>query len=144
MLNVAEDHLDWHGSMAAYAAGQGPRAGRRGSRSPGVDDPVAAGLLRHRRRPRAGRVSAGRARRPASSASSTACSSTTRSATGWRWRTAASIPVAGPDRDVLTNALAAAALARAVGVPPDAIARGARRVSRRAAPCRRGRDRTTG
>jgi UDP-N-acetylmuramoylalanine--D-glutamate ligase len=44
VLNVAEDHLDWHGSMAAYAAAKaralvGPVA------VAGVDDPVAAGLL---------------------------------------------------------------------------------------------------
>ena len=30
VLNVAEDHLDWHGSMDAYAARQGARAGRPG------------------------------------------------------------------------------------------------------------------
>ena len=44
VLNVAEDHLDWHGSMAAYAAAkaralQGPVA------VAGVDDPPAAVLL---------------------------------------------------------------------------------------------------
>ena len=38
----------------------------------------------------------------------------------WRWRAAASIPVAGPVG--VLDALAAAALARAVDVPPDAIA----------------------
>src|SRR5688572_8878034 len=44
VLNVAEDHLDWHGSMAAYAAAKaralcGPVA------VAGVDDPPAAALL---------------------------------------------------------------------------------------------------
>ncbi len=44
VLNVAEDHLDWHGSMAAYAAAKslalrGPVA------VAGVDDPAAADLL---------------------------------------------------------------------------------------------------
>ena len=44
VLNVAEDHLDWHGSMAAYAAAKaaalvGPVA------VAGADDPVAARLL---------------------------------------------------------------------------------------------------
>jgi UDP-N-acetylmuramoylalanine--D-glutamate ligase len=45
VLNVAEDHLDWHGSMAAYAAAKarvltGPLAAAC------VDDPGAAELLR--------------------------------------------------------------------------------------------------
>ena len=44
VLNVADDHLDWHGSMAAYAAAKamalvGPIA------VAGVDDPAAAALL---------------------------------------------------------------------------------------------------
>jgi UDP-N-acetylmuramoylalanine--D-glutamate ligase len=44
VLNVAEDHLDWHGSLAGYAA-----AKARALLSPvavaGVDDPAAAALL---------------------------------------------------------------------------------------------------
>ena len=35
VLNVAEDHLDWHGSMAAYAAAKAAGAARRRSPSPG-------------------------------------------------------------------------------------------------------------
>ncbi|MBL8925664.1 MAG: UDP-N-acetylmuramoyl-L-alanine--D-glutamate ligase [Pseudonocardia sp.] len=44
VLNVAEDHLDWHGSMAAYAAAKA-RALRGPVAAAGVDDPAAAALL---------------------------------------------------------------------------------------------------
>nr|MDT0526768.1 Mur ligase family protein [Streptomyces sp. DSM 41633] len=44
VLNVAEDHLDWHGSMAAYAADKARALAGRVA-VVGLDDPVAAGLL---------------------------------------------------------------------------------------------------
>jgi UDP-N-acetylmuramoylalanine--D-glutamate ligase len=44
VLNVAEDHLDWHGSMDAYAAAKA-RALRGPVAVAGVDDPRAAALL---------------------------------------------------------------------------------------------------
>ncbi len=44
MLNVAEDHLDWHGSMAAYAADKA-RALTGEIAIAVVDDPGAAALL---------------------------------------------------------------------------------------------------
>ena len=44
VLNVAEDHLDWHGSMAGYAAAKA-RALRGPVAVAGVDDPAAAALL---------------------------------------------------------------------------------------------------
>ena len=44
VLNVAEDHLDWHGSMAGYAAAKA-LALRAPIAVAGVDDPVAAELL---------------------------------------------------------------------------------------------------
>ena len=44
VLNVAEDHLDWHGSMAAYAAAKA-QALRGPVAVAGVDDPAAAALL---------------------------------------------------------------------------------------------------
>ena len=56
VLNVAEDHLDWHGSMAAYAAAKA-RALRGPVAVAGVDDPAAAALLAARRRAAAGRAS---------------------------------------------------------------------------------------
>jgi len=45
VLNVAEDHLDWHGSMAAYAADKARALAGRIALAV-VDDPGAAALLR--------------------------------------------------------------------------------------------------
>ncbi|MBF6096352.1 Mur ligase family protein, partial [Nocardia cyriacigeorgica] len=45
VLNVAEDHLDWHGGLDAYAAAKARAlVGRIGV--VGLDDPVAAALAR--------------------------------------------------------------------------------------------------
>ena len=44
VLNVAEDHLDWHGSMDAYARDKARALNGRVA-VVGLDDPVAAGLL---------------------------------------------------------------------------------------------------
>ncbi len=44
VLNVAEDHLDWHGSFAHYAAAKARALNGRVAVA-GVDDPVAADLL---------------------------------------------------------------------------------------------------
>ena len=59
MLNVAEDHLDWHGSLEAYARDKARVLDGRVA-VVGLDDPVAAGTAEHRRRPGAGRVPARR------------------------------------------------------------------------------------
>ena len=103
-------------------ARQGPRAGRPGrrrrARRPGRGRPAADRRCAGAGRFPARRAGAGRAR-----ACATACSSTTRSATELALAEAASIPVAGPVG--VLDALAAAALARAVDVPPEAIADGA-------------------
>ncbi len=119
VLNVAEDHLDWHGSMDAYAARQGAARWTAGWRSSG---------------------STTRSRRACSSTPQRRCGSGSGSATrppgelgvrdgalidnafadGLVLADAASIPVPGPVG--VLNALAAAALARAVDVPAEAIA----------------------
>ena len=44
VLNVAEDHLDWHGSMDAYAQAKARALTGRVAVG-GLDDPVAARLL---------------------------------------------------------------------------------------------------
>ncbi|MGV0802256.1 Mur ligase family protein, partial [Mycolicibacterium elephantis] len=44
VLNVAEDHLDWHGSLAAYARDKARVLDGRVA-VVGLDDPVAASLL---------------------------------------------------------------------------------------------------
>jgi UDP-N-acetylmuramoylalanine--D-glutamate ligase len=115
VLNVAEDHLDWHGSMAAYAeakagALRGPVA------VAGLDDPAAASLLAaspaHRKvgvtlaEPRDGQlgvvdgVLVDRAFGGGELAEATG----------------------GPS--MVTDALAAAALARAYGIEPEAVRKG--------------------
>lgn len=121
VLNVAEDHLDWHGSMAAYAADKARVLDGRVA-VVGLDDPVAAGLLAGSAAPvragfRLGDPAAGELgvrdgvlidRAFGAPGSGTPLARTD------------DIPVAGPIG--VLNALAAAALARAVDVAPDAVA----------------------
>ncbi|GAA3229928.1 UDP-N-acetylmuramoyl-L-alanine--D-glutamate ligase [Pseudonocardia petroleophila] len=125
VLNVAEDHLDWHGSMDAYAAAKarallGPVA------VAGVDDDRAAALLAAApaprkvgvtlREPRAGElgvvdgVLVDRSFGEGASGHGTAL------------LPAADVEPGGPPG--VTDALAAAALARAHGVGPEAVRAG--------------------
>ncbi|BBX02125.1 UDP-N-acetylmuramoyl-L-alanine--D-glutamate ligase [Mycolicibacterium moriokaense] len=118
VLNVAEDHLDWHGSMAAYA-GDKARVLQGRVAVVGLDDPVAAGLLDTAAAP----VKVGfRLGEPAAGELGVVDGMLVDNAFGERVPLAdtASIPVAGPVG--VLDALAAAALARAVGVPPAPIA----------------------
>ncbi len=112
VLNVAEDHLDWHGGMDAYADAKA-RALTGRVAVVGLDDAVAAALARksqgapHRRVPDGG----------------------ARAKVNWVWSTGnCSIDAFGQGRDPgrgrrysphgpagVTDALAAAALARAIG-----------------------------
>ena len=118
VLNVAEDHLDWHGSLTAYAADKARALVGRVAVA-GVDDPIAAGLLADA--PAATRVGF-RLGEPGPGELGVR--------DGWLVDRAfaadtplapvSSIPVAGPVG--VLDALAAAALARAVGVAPEAIA----------------------
>jgi UDP-N-acetylmuramoylalanine--D-glutamate ligase len=121
VLNVAEDHLDWHGTMDAYARDKA-RVLDGAVAVAGLDDPVAAGLLGTAAAPvrvgfRLGEPAVGELgvvdgvlvdRAFGSAGEPLALAET------------ASIPVAGPVG--VLDALAAAALARAVGVAPAAIA----------------------
>lgn len=120
VLNVAEDHLDWHGGFAAYAEAKA-RALTGDVAVAGLDDPTAAALLTASTAPvkagfRLGDPAAGelgvrdgmlvdRAFGPAP---------------GVQLAPVDSIPVAGPVG--VLDALAAAALARSVQVPAAAIA----------------------
>ena len=118
VLNVAEDHLDWHGSMEAYARDKA-RVLDGGVAVVGLDDPVAAGLLGTAAAP----VRVGfRLGEPASGELGVRDGMLFDRAFGENVALAdvASIPVAGPVG--VLDALAAAALARAVEVPPEAIA----------------------
>lgn len=118
VLNVAEDHLDWHGSLAAYAADKARALAGRVAVA-GLDDPIAAGLL---------------AAAPAETRVGFRLGEPGPGELGVRdgllvdrafapdlpLAEVSAIPVAGPVG--VLDALAAAALARAVGVEPAAIA----------------------
>jgi len=118
VLNVAEDHLDWHGAMDAYARDKARVLDGRVA-VVGLDDPVAAGLLPTAAAP----VRVGfRLGEPARGELGVRDGVLVDNAFGDELALAetASIPVAGPVG--VLDALAAAALARAVDAPPHAIA----------------------
>src|SRR5690242_3695162 len=118
VLNVAEDHLDWHGSMDAYARDKARVLDGRVAVA-GLDDPVAAGLLTTAAAPvrvgfRLGEPAKGELGVRDGVLVDNAFSEDVELAD------TATIGVAGPVG--VLDALAAAALARAVDVPPEAIA----------------------
>jgi UDP-N-acetylmuramoylalanine--D-glutamate ligase len=120
VLNIAEDHLDWHGSMAAYAAAKA-RVLDAPVAVAALDDPGAAAVLAAATSatrvgvtlaaPAVGRlgISGGALVDRAFAAGVELCG-------------VDGVHPAGPSG--LIDALAAAALARARGVPPDAVAAG--------------------
>ena len=136
MLNVAEDHLDWYdgaGGMRGYAADKGRIYERRRSAPASTTSPT--------RRPSSWSATPTSSRAPARSASPSGCRrsawsawSTTSSPTGPSSRSAAPAPpssariadLASPAPHFVANALAAAALARAHGVPQAAVRDGLR------------------
>jgi UDP-N-acetylmuramoylalanine--D-glutamate ligase len=118
VLNVAEDHLDWHGTMDAYARDKARVLDGRVA-VVGLDDPVAAGLLPGAAAP----VRVGfRLGKPGPGELGVRDGVLIDNAFGAQvaLAQAASIPVAGPVG--VLDALASAALARAVEVAPQAIA----------------------
>ena len=64
VLNLTEDHLDWHGSMAAYAAAKARVFGERTVAVVNRDDPAVEALLANLRKPQAPKGARGRAARP--------------------------------------------------------------------------------
>lgn len=118
VLNVAEDHLDWHGSLEAYARDKARVLdGRVGV--VGLDDPVASSLLETA----AASVRVGfRLGEPGAGELGVRDGALIDNAFGDRVRLAdaATIPLAGPIG--VLDALGAAALARAVDVPAEAVA----------------------
>jgi UDP-N-acetylmuramoylalanine--D-glutamate ligase len=120
VLNVAEDHLDWHGGMTAYAAAKaraliGPVA------VAGIDDPPAAALLAAA--PAARRVGV-TLRRPAAGQLGIVDGELVDRAFGNHLSLAETAGVTPNGPPGLTDALAAAALARAHGVAPADVAAG--------------------
>ncbi|MHA6622072.1 UDP-N-acetylmuramoyl-L-alanine--D-glutamate ligase [Pseudonocardia sp. DLS-67] len=123
VLNVADDHLDWHGSFAAYAAAKAG-ALRADVAVAGVDDPAAAALLAAAPAPRRIGVTLGE---PAPGQLGVVDGMLVDRAfcddpDGGRLVEAAAVHPAGAPG--IADALAAAALARAVGVGPDAVRAG--------------------
>ena len=117
VLNVAEDHLDWHGGFADYAAAKARALDGRVA-VVGLDDPAAAALLPHAAAPRKvgfrlGEPAAGELGVRDGVLIDRAF------AADLALAPVAGIGVAGPIG--VLNALGAAALARAVDVPAAAI-----------------------
>ncbi len=121
VLNVAEDHLDWHGGIGAYALAKAA-ALTGGVAVACIDDPRAAALLAAAPAPR--RVGVTLAE-PGPGQLGVAGGQLLDRAFG-----DGPLPLAGTDQvgpggpPGLTDALAAAALARAYGVGPGAVAGG--------------------
>ena len=132
VLNIAEDHLDWHSDLADYTAAKARVLTGRVA-VVGLDDPRAAALLSATGAPvrvgfRLGQPAVGElgvrdgmlVDRAFSEAGSSASSDAVPE--GSALAAVSSIPVPGPVG--VLDALAAAALARSVGVPAEAVADG--------------------
>jgi UDP-N-acetylmuramoylalanine--D-glutamate ligase len=115
VLNVAEDHLDWHGSLDHYAAAKAKVLTGRVAVA-GLDDPIATELLAEAAAP----VKLGFRLGVPGPGELGARDGMLVGADGAVLAPVDSIAVAGPVG--VLNALAAAALARAVDVPAEAIA----------------------
>jgi UDP-N-acetylmuramoylalanine--D-glutamate ligase len=121
LLNIAEDHLDWHGTLSDYAAAKaGVLRGRVAVA--GLDDPRAAELLAAAPAPvrvgfRLGEPAAGELGVRDGVLIDKAFTSA--GGEGVALAPVSSIPVPGPVG--VLDALAAAALARSIGVPSQAI-----------------------
>jgi UDP-N-acetylmuramoylalanine--D-glutamate ligase len=121
VLNIAEDHLDWHGTLADYSADKARVLTGRVAVA-GLDDPRAAALLSATHGPqcvgfRLGEPAAGELGVRDGMLVDRAFSA---DSDGLALAPVSSIPVPGPVG--VLDALAAAALARSVGVPAAAVA----------------------
>ncbi|PTR32200.1 UDP-N-acetylmuramoylalanine--D-glutamate ligase [Rhodococcus sp. OK519] len=136
VLNIAEDHLDWHGGMPGYVDAKA-QALTGAVAVVGLDDAVAASLAQ---RPRAGRTVGFRLGAPAGGELGVVDGVLIDSAfaDGVTLVPADEISPSGPAG--VSDALAAAALARAIGVSADAVGAGLR--AHRVGPHRAERVRT--
>ena len=135
VLNVAADHVDWHGDMAAYAAAKGkiyapgtirvvnpadPTVVRLAERDGDPTSPLVA-ITDHEPEPGQLGVVAGALVERTQDSGRTGSATETGAAVTELARVADIRPAAAHS---ITNALAAAALARSVGVRPEAIRQG--------------------
>ncbi|WP_286134856.1 UDP-N-acetylmuramoyl-L-alanine--D-glutamate ligase [Mycobacterium sp. UM_Kg1] len=119
VLNIAEDHLDWHGSMAAYTAAKARALSGRVAVA-GMDDARAAAVLQASEAPVKVGFRLGEPGRGELGGVDGMLVDRAFAAGDVVLAPVATLPVAGPVG--ILDALAAAALARSVGVPPQAIA----------------------
>jgi UDP-N-acetylmuramoylalanine--D-glutamate ligase len=120
VLNLAPDHLDWHGSMAAYARSKA-KVWAGGTAVGNADDSLVRDLLARARGPR---VEFTLAAPTAGQLGVVDGVLVDRAFDGGALLPAEDVRPAGPHN--VANALAAAALARAHGIAPPAIADGLR------------------
>ncbi|PRX46479.1 UDP-N-acetylmuramoylalanine--D-glutamate ligase [Prauserella shujinwangii] len=130
VLNVAEDHLDWHGSLDAYAAAKGSLHARSGTVVHNVAEPWSRRLAEGHAPATAARVGF-RLDTPRPGELGVVEDLLVDRAfvadpvhAAEELGTLADVRPPGPHN--VANALAAAALARSAGVPPGAVAKGLR------------------
>jgi UDP-N-acetylmuramoylalanine--D-glutamate ligase len=122
VLNVADDHTDWHGSFAAYRDAKARILARTPVAVADAGDPVAAALVAGHDHPvtvTLGEPAPGQLGVRAGALVDRAFAD---DPAGEVLLERDALPVPGPHNTV--NALAAAALARAIGIPAEAVGRG--------------------
>jgi UDP-N-acetylmuramoylalanine--D-glutamate ligase len=120
VLNIAEDHLDWHGGMPGYIAAKA-RALDGAVGVVGLDDPVAASLADSGH---GSRMVGFRLGRPAPGELGVSDGRLIDRAFAEAADLGAADEISPPGPAGRLDALAAAALARAIGVAPEAVAAG--------------------
>ncbi len=139
VLNVADDHTDWHGSFAAYRDAKARILTRAPVAVADAGDPVAAALVAAHPHPVTVTVGEPGPGQLGVRAGTLVDRAFADDPAGEVLVERDAVPLPGPHNTV--NALAAAALARAVGVPAEAVGPRAVRLPRRRPPQRPGRDR---
>jgi len=122
VLNLAPDHLDWHGSMQAYAKAKQGAFDRAEIALFNLDEPESGRLAQHHRHAIGFTVG-----RPSEGALGVADGVLLDRAFGDAVELAHLADVTLPGQHNLANALAAAGLARSVSAEPAAVATGLRR-----------------
>jgi len=122
VLNVADDHTDWHGSFAAYRDAKARILRHAPLAVADAGDPVAAGLVAGHPRPVTVTLGEPAPGQLGVRSGSLVDRAFTTAPAGEVLLDLDDLHVPGPHNRV--NALVAAALARAVGVPAEAVGRG--------------------